>query len=421
MRRCLLIALLPTALAGQTKVVKAAHLLDVRSGRWISDAAVLIREDRIERVGSAREIEVPPGAQVIDLGSRYLLPGLIDAHIHVNDEPRLRGADYHTASTGRLTIIGVKSAKITLEAGFTSARSLGSAHFSDVAVRDGINLGEIPGPRLQVSGPMVGGTGTHCDYTFLAPEFRYSDEGVADGVPGILGKVREGFKYGGDLVKFCASGGVSGRGNPPDDVHLSQEEMNAIVAEAHRRKRGATAHAHGSDAIKMAVRAGVESIEHGSLLDDEAIGLMKERGTALVATISGTDWIEAHGAANNFTPGSIARAKFLEPLAKASFRKAVAAGVRIVFGSDAGTIPHGIQGGQFAQMVAGGMTPLDAIRSATLWAAELMGWSDRVGAVEGGKYADLIAVEGDPLTRIDTLAKVMFVMKGGEVVRSPTK
>lgn len=416
MRLWLLAALLPAALHAQSaKVVKAAHVLDVRTGRWVDDGAVLIRGDRIEKVGPAREIAVPGQAKVIDLGPLYLLPGLIDVHIHINDEPRLRGGEYHTASTGRLTILGVRNARITLEAGFTSARSLGSAHYSDVAVRDGINLGEIPGPRLQVSGPMVGGTGTHCDYTFLAPEFRYNDEGIADGVPGLLSKVREGFKYGGDLVKFCASGGVSGRGNPPDDVHLSQEEMTAIVAEAHRRKRPATAHAHGAEAIKMAVRAGVESIEHGSLLDDEAIQLMKVRGTVLVPTISGTDWIQAHGAENNFTPGSIARSKFLQPIAQASFQRAVAAGVKIAFGSDAGTIPHGIQAGQFVAMVSGGLTPLQALQSATIGAADLMGWSNRVGAIEAGKFADLIAVTADPTTTMATLTDVRFVMKGGEV------
>lgn len=420
MTRWLLGAFIPALLQAQpVTVIRAGHLLDIRTGRWIENGVVLIRGELIDRVGPAKDIAIPPGATVTDLGRRYVLPGLIDVHIHVNDEPRLRGADYHVASTGRLTVIGVKSARTTLQAGFTSARSLGSAHFSDVAVKEGINLGEIEGPRLQVAGPMVGGTGTHCDYTFLAPEFRYDDEGVADGVPGLLGKVREGFKYGGDLVKFCASGGVSGRGNPPDDVHLSQEEMNAIVAEAHRRKRRAAAHAHGSEAIKMAVRAGVNSIEHGSLLDDEAIQLMKQNGTALVATIYGTDWIQAHGAENNFTPGSIARAKFLEPIAQASFKKAVAAGVRIVFGSDAGTIPHGIQGGQFAEMVKGGMTPIDAIRSATIWAAELMGWQDQVGAIEPGKFADLIAVDSDPLTNPLVLASVGFVMKGGATYKKP--
>ena len=395
-------------------VVRAGHLLDVRTGQWITDATILIRGDRITSVGSAAA--APAGLHVVDLSGLWVLPGLIDAHIHINDEPQLRGAEYHTASAARLAILGVKNARKTVMAGFTSARSLGGNHFADVAVRDAINAGEIVGPRLQVSGPMVGGTGSHCDYSFLAPEFKYNDEGVADGADALVGKTREGFKYGADWVKFCASGGVSSRLALPDDVHQSPEEMNAIVAEAHRRRKKAAAHAHGTEAIKLAVLAGVESIEHGSMLDDEAIALMKQRGTYLVADLYNGDWIIANGAANNFSAASLAKTRMLNPVQRESFRKAVAAGVKVAFGTDAGTMPHGLQARQFALYAQYGLTPLQAIQSATIWAADLLGWSDRVATLEAGKFADLIAVREDPLGNLDALTAVAFVMKGGEVV-----
>jgi imidazolonepropionase-like amidohydrolase len=395
-------------------VVRAGHLLDVRTGQWITDATILIRGDRITSVGSAAA--APAGLRVVDLSGLWVLPGLIDAHIHINDEPQLRGAEYHTASAARLAILGVKNARKTVMAGFTSARSLGGNHFADVAVRDAINAGEIVGPRLQVSGPMVGGTGSHCDYSFLAPEFKYNDEGVADGADALVGKTREGFKYGADWVKFCASGGVSSRLALPDDVHQSPEEMNAIVAEAHRRRKKAAAHAHGTEAIKLAVLAGVESIEHGSMLDDEAIALMKQRGTYLVADLYNGDWIIANGAANNFSAASLAKARMLNPVQRESFRKAVAAGVKVAFGTDAGTMPHGLQARQFALYAQYGLTPLQAIQSATIWAADLLGWSDRVATLEAGKFADLVAVREDPLGNLDALTVVAFVMKGGEVV-----
>lgn len=395
-------------------VVKAGHLLDVRTGQWTDNAFIVVAGDRIVSVGSTP----PPGSlPVVDLSGSYVLPGLIDAHVHINDEPQLRGPDYHAASAARFAILGVKNARKMIEAGFTAGRSLGNNYFSDVAVRDGINQGEIVGPRLQVSGPMVGGTGTHCDYTFLSPEFKYNDEGVADGAEGLIGKTRFAFKYGADWVKFCASGGVSGRGTLPDDIHLSFEEMKAIVDEAHRRRKKATAHAHGTEAIKLAIRAGVESIEHGSLLDDEAIRMLKEHNVALVVDLYNGEWIIAHGAENNFSAGSLARAKVLHPYAVASYKKALAAGVNIVFGTDAGTMPHGLTGRQFATYVENGMPALMAIQTATIRAAELLGWSDRIGTVEPGKFADLIAVKANPLTEPNTLAAVTFVMKGGEVIK----
>ena len=416
-----LVLLLPAVSVAQTapptKALKAAHALDVRTGQWIDNAVIVIAGDRIAAAGPATTPKIPAGVPLHDLGNVYVLPGLIDAHVHINDEPQLRGPDYHAASAARLTIIGVKNARKMIDAGFTAGRSLGNNYFSDVAVRDAINAGEIVGPRLQVSGPMVGGTGTHCDYTFLAPEFRHNDEGVADGVDGLIGKTRFGFKYGGDWVKFCASGGVSGRGTLPDDVHLSFDEMKAIVDEATRRRKKAAAHAHGTEAIKLAIRAGVASIEHGSILDDEAIAMMKQHGTALVADMYNGEWIIAHGAENNFSPGSLSRARLLHPVAVASFKKAVTAGVDIVFGTDAGTMPHGLTGRQFATYFENGMSALQAIQSATLRAATLLGWDDRLGSLEPGKFADLIAVRGNPLEDPRTFADVKIVIKGGDLVK----
>ena len=397
-----------------SKVVKAGHLLDVRTGQWTDNVFIAIAGERIVSVGTTAPAS---GVPIVDLSGAFVLPGLIDAHVHINDEPQLRGPDYHAASAARFAIIGVKNARKMIDAGFTAGRSLGNNYFSDVAVRDGINQGEIVGPRLQVSGPMVGGTGTHCDYTFLSPEFKYNDEAVADGVDALIGKTRFVFKYGADWVKFCASGGVSGRGTLPDDIHLSFEEMKAVVDEAHRRRKKATAHAHGTEAIKLAIKAGVESIEHGSLLDDEAIQLLKEHRVSLVVDLYNGEWIVAHGAENNFSAGSLARARVLHPFAVASYKKALAAGVNIVFGTDAGTMPHGLTGRQFATYVENGMPALMAIQTATIRAADLLGWSDRIGTVEPGKFADLIGLKVNPLADPKALADVAFVMKGGEVLK----
>jgi imidazolonepropionase-like amidohydrolase len=399
------------------RVVKAARLIDTKNGRVVDNPIVLINGDRIQTVGRRGEVSVPSGATVLDLGSATLLPGLIDLHTHLNDEPEFHGVAFHTLSAARMAIIGAKGARMTLDVGFTTVRNVGSSHYADVALRDGINAGDVPGPRMQVTGPMIGSTGSHCDYTYLAPEFHYADEGVANGVPAVMEKVREVLKYGADWVKFCASGGVFSQGDLPDDVQFSPEEMVAIVDEGHRHGKKVAAHAHGTRAIIEAVKAGVDTIEHGSVLDDEAIRLMKEHGTYLIADIYDDDFILQHGKEYGYTDENLSKEKMLGQKQRDSFRRAVQAGVKIGFGTDTGSIPFGQNGKQFFYMVKYGLTPMQAIQSATTWAAEVMNWSDRIGSLDSGKYADLIAVTGNPLDDITILEHVPFVMKGGQVVK----
>ena len=398
-------------------VVKAARLIDTKNGRVVDNPIVLISGDRIQAVGRSGEVRIPSGAKVLDLGSATLLPGLIDLHTHLNDEPEFHGVAFHTLSAPRMAIIGAKGARMTLDVGFTAVRNVGSSHYADVALRDGINAGDVPGPRMQVSGPMIGSTGSHCDYTYLAPEFHYADEGVANGVPAVQEKVREVLKYGADWVKFCASGGVFSQGDLPDDVQFSPEEMVAIVEEGHRHGKKVAAHAHGTRAIIEAVKAGVDTIEHGSVLDDEAIRLMKEHGTYLVADIYDDDFILQHGKEYGYTEENLAKEKMLGQKQRDSFRRAVQAGVKIGYGTDTGSIPFGQNGKQFFYMVKYGLTPMQAIQSATTWAADVMNWSDRIGSLDAGKYADLIAVTGNPLDDVTILERVPFVMKGGYVVK----
>ena len=398
-------------------VVKASRLIDTKNGRVVNNPIVLINGDRIQAVGRSGEVSIPSGSKVLDLGGATLLPGLIDLHTHLNDEPEFHGVAFHTLSAPRMAIIGAKGARMTLDVGFTTVRNVGSSHYADVALRDGINAGDVPGPRMQVSGPMIGSTGSHCDYTYLAPEFHYADEGVANGVPAVQEKVREVLKYGADWVKFCASGGVFSQGDLPDDVQFSPEEMVAIVEEGHRHGKKVAAHAHGTRAIIEAVKAGVDTIEHGSVLDDEAIRLMKEHGTYLVADIYDDDFILQHGKEYGYTDENLAKEKMLGQKQRDSFRRAVQAGVKVGYGTDTGSIPFGQNGKQFFYMVKYGLTPMQAIQSATTWAADVMNWSDRVGSLDPGKYADLIAVTGNPIEDITTLERVPFVMKGGLVVK----
>jgi len=402
----------------KTIAVKAAHLIDTKAGRVLEQQVVLIVGERIEKVGSAKEIQVPAGVTVIDLGSATLLPGLIDAHVHLTGDPQDSGYKSLGISVPRQTLTGAKNARLTLAAGFTTVRNVGAASYSDVALRDAINAGEIPGPRMLVSGPALGSTGGHCDENLLAPEFAHHDEGVADGVPAVLAKTREVIKYGADVIKFCASGGVLSKGDLPGTEQYSPAEMSALVEEAHRQGRKVAAHAHGAQAITDAAKAGVDSIEHGSLIDDEGIRTMKEHGTYLVADIYNDDFILGQGKQYGFTDEMLEKERMVGQQSREGFRKAAQAGVKIAFGTDAGVYPHGGNAKQFAYMVKYGLTPIEAIQSATVNAADLLGWSDRVGCIEPGKFADLIVVEGDPLKDITVLERIKFVMKGGQIVKN---
>jgi imidazolonepropionase-like amidohydrolase len=396
--------------------VKAAHLIDVKGARVISPAVVLVEDGRIVQVGTT--LAVPAGFQLVDLGTATLLPGLIDAHVHLTYVPENSGYRELGISLPRETLYGASNALKTLLAGFTSGRNVGADGYSDVALRDAIEAGDILGPRLLVSGPALGITGGHCDENLLPPKFHYREEGVADGPWEARAKAREVIKYGADLIKVCASGGVLSKGDQPGAAQYSVEEMRAIVEEAHRAGRKVAAHAHGALSIKEAIRAGVDSIEHATLLDEESIALAKEHGTFFVMDIYNDDFILQEGQKMGMLPESIEKEKGLGQLQRDNFRRAVKAGVRMAFGTDAGVYPHGNNAKQFFYMVQYGMTPMQAIRAATLDAAELLGWKDKVGSVDPGKLADLVGVQGDPLKDIHTLEDVGFVMKGGAVVKN---
>ena len=402
---------------GETVYVLAGKLLDVRAGRLLTDQVIVIRGERIERVIPASEAALPHGANVIDLSGATVLPGLIDAHDHLTGDHRFHGYRALSISVPRQTLYGVLGARKTLAAGFTTVRNVGASGYADVALRDAINDGEILGPRMLVSGPALGITGGHCDNNLLPPEYNHRAQGVADGPWAARAKVREIIKYGADLIKFCATGGVLSKGDDVGVLQYTLEEMQAIVAEAHKLGRKVAAHAHGAEGIKTAILAGVDSIEHASLIDDEGIRLARERGTFLVMDIYNDTFILEHGAAVGILPESLEKERQIGQAQRDNFRRAHQAGVRIAFGTDGAVYPHGDNAKQFAYMVEYGMTPLEAIQAATIHAAELLGWADRVGALEPGKFADLIAVAGDPLADVALLEKVGFVMKGGKVAR----
>jgi len=417
----LILAALPLSAADTPHSYTAVHcgtLLDVRTGHGISDAMLLIEDGKIHEAGAAARVRLLHNETAIDLTQATCLPGLIDVHDHLTSDPTDSGYRSLGVSVPRETVKGVKNARITLEAGFTTVRNVGAAGYSDVALRDGITAGEVPGPRMLVSGPPLGITGGHCDNNLLAPQFHYTDEGVADGPWAARAKVREVIKYGADLIKICASGGVLSKGDQAGAAQYTLEEMRAIVEEAHKLGRKVAAHAHGTQSIKDAIRAGIDSVEHCSLIDDEGIALAKQAGTFLVFDIYNHDFIMHEGLKAGMLPESIEKESKIGGLQRENFQRAYKAGVRMAFGTDGGVYPHGENARQFTLMVKLGMKPIDAIQAATVNAAELLGWEHSVGTLEPGYFADLIAVEGDPLADITQLEHVKFVMKNGEIVKN---
>lgn len=410
--------------AGQTSttpakrvIVHAGKLLDVRSGRMLSDQAIVIEGDKIVSVGALTGVKSSPGDSVIDLSQATVLPGLIDAHTHLTADLQDVGYAGLSVSVPREALIGAKNARLTLQAGFTTVRNVGADAFTDVALRDAINDGDVPGPRMLVSGPPLGITGGHCDNTLLAPEFHSTADGVADGIAAVQHKVRENIKYGVDLIKICATGGVLSLGDDPQASQYTLEEMKAIVADAHRLGRKVAAHAHGAQGILWATEAGVDSIEHGSYIDDAGIAAMKKNGTYLVPTLYLADWFMENAERLHVPEAMIAKGRIVLPESRKNIAHAFASGVKVGFGTDAAVYPHGLNAHEFAVMVKLGLTPLQSIQAATINDADLLGWPDKVGAIEPGKWADIIAVDGDPLQDVTTLQHVNFVMKGGEVVK----
>jgi len=397
--------------------VRAARLIDGSGSAPIENAVVVIDGERIRAVG--RDLAIPEGARVIDLRGATLLPGLIDCHTHVTSgDP----GDYYEGLFRKSHVDYAVTAHVfarrTLEAGFTTVREVGSYELIDVALRNAINAGEVVGPRMQVATLMIGATGGHVDLTGFSPYLHFDEmSGIADGVDAVRKAVRERVKWGADLIKVAATAGVLSEEESVGAPQYTQAELDAIVDEAAQWEKRVAAHAHGAEGIKRAVRAGVASIEHGSLLDDEGIRLMKQRGTVLVADVYNDDYILSEFTRLGYPQKMIDKERSIGRLQRENFQKAVRAGVKVAFGSDAGVYPHGWNGKQFAHMVRWGLTPLQAITAATSSAAELMGWQDRVGRLAPGLYADLIAVNGDPLADVTELERVTFVMKGGAVIK----
>jgi imidazolonepropionase-like amidohydrolase len=419
----LLLALLTaTAALGQQAapapsrtVIRAGQLLDVRTGKTLANQAIVVEDGKIVSVGP--DSGAAAGATVIDLLSKTVLPGLIDAHTHITYDPKF-GYDRLAISLPREALIGAKNARVTLLAGFTTIRNVGADGFSDIALRDAINAGDIPGPRIDASGPALSITGGHCDDNLLPYEWHATEIGVADGVENVQHKVREIIKYGADVIKVCATGGVLSLGDNPQASQFTQEELRAIIADAHRLGRKVAAHAHGAQGILWATEAGVDSIEHGSYIDDAGIAAMKQRGTYLVPTLYLSDWFLENAPKMNVLPSMLAKGKEVMPAARKNIAHAFASGVKVGFGTDAAVYPHGLNAHEFAVMVKLGLTPLQSIQAATVNDADLLGWSDKVGVIEPNHYADIIAVDGDPLADVTTLERVKFVMKGGVVYKS---
>jgi imidazolonepropionase-like amidohydrolase len=411
---------LGTAVMAQTSrhvVVHAGHMLDVKTGKLLADQTLVIEDGNIVSAGAAADAKIPADAVRIELPNATVLPGLIDAHTHLTMEPKF-GYERLANSVPREALTGAKNARLTLLAGFTTARNVGARDFTDVALRDAINAGDVPGPRLLVSGPALSITGGHCDNNMLPFEYHATSDGVADGIAAVQHKVRENIKYGSDLIKVCATGGVLSLGDNPQHSQFTLEEMKAIVADAHRLGRKVAAHAHGAEGIRWAAEAGVDSIEHGSYIDDAGIAVMKEHGTYLVPTLYLGDWMLDNAGLTHLPAPLLAKAQEVIPAARKNIAHAFSSGVKVAFGTDAAVYPHGLNAHEFAVMVRLGLTPLQAIQAGTINAADLLGWSGKVGTLEPGAWADIVAVDGDPVKDVTTLERVKFVMKGGEVVKN---
>ncbi len=396
--------------------VKAARLIDGTGAAPITNAVVLIEGDRITAVGSG--LAIPKGTEIVDLGSATLMPGFIDCHTHVTGQPGEFYDDIFRKSPIDNAVTAHLYARRTLDAGFTTIRNAGAPEYVDIALRNAINRGDIAGPRIVASTTAIGATGGHGDLNGMSPYLRFEGiSGIADGPDAIRKLVRTQIKYGADVIKMIATAGVLSEEESVGAPQFTAEEMKTMVDEAAMWGRKVMAHAHGSEGIKRAIRAGVASVEHASLIDDEGIELAKAKGTFLVMDVYNDDYILAEYGRLGYPEKILAKERMIGRLQRENFRKAVKAGAKMAFGTDAGVYPHGWNGKQFATQVEWGMTPMQAIVSATSSAAELLGWSDKAGTVAAGRWADLVAVSGDPLANIKELEKVQFVMKGGVVYK----
>ncbi|CAI3947377.1 Xaa-Pro dipeptidase [Alteromonas macleodii] len=406
-----------TAVFAETTVITADRMIDVANGKVVKQAAVIVTDNIITASGRLKDLTVPNEATRIDLGNATLMPGLMDMHVHLTSDATRHGYKRLEVSLPRAAITGVKHAKATLDAGFTTVRNVGAPGFADVALRDAINAGDVVGPRMFVAGPSLGVTGGHCDSNLLPYEYDNYSEGVADGPWEVRKKVRRNIKYGATVIKFCATGGVLSKGTKVGAQQYTFEEMKALIDEAHLRGLTVATHAHGTNGIKAAINAGVDSVEHVSLLDDEAIDLAKKNGTYFSMDIYVTEYILGEGEKAGILEESLNKERIVGKTQRENFEKAVKAGVNMVFGSDAGVYPHGDNPKQFARMVKFGMTPIQAIQAATINPARLLKQEATLGSLEKGKLADIVAVPGNPLDDMSLMEKVGFVMKDGQIVK----
>lgn len=415
MRTGLLLAafLLAGPAPAETVVITADRMVDVVSGRMVANPVIVVTDGRIVALDGSK---APADARRVDLPGLTLLPGLIDMHTHLTSDPRIGRIDRFLKTDGYWTLVGAANAEAMLKAGFTTVRNVGSGRYDDVALKQAIDDGRIPGPRIVPATHALGATGGHCDNNWLPPSLAQKAAGIADGPEALRAKVREARKFGAEVIKTCATGGVFSRNTEVGQQQQREEELRAIAEEARKWGLTTAAHAHGTEGIKAAIRAGITTIEHASLIDDEGIRLARERGTFLSMDIYNTEFTQAEGRKYGVLEDNLRKDREVADAQRENFRRAHRAGVRMVFGSDAGVMPHDQAPRQFAVMVRYGMTPLEAIRAATVNAAEALSKSGDLGRIAPGRFADLVAVRGDPLADVTELERVAVVLKGGEVV-----